>query len=131
MFLQNEIVMGQLWNTRASVLERDTKGRVNFTWNQAIFSPGPYVVPKGNPAGREWAMRFIAYVQDPKSQIEFMKCTGQGPANPEAIKLIEPEFKRINCSDPENMKLMVSTDVDYYSKHYDKLLNQYLAIISE
>ncbi len=130
MFLQNEIVMGELWTTRAIVLERDTNSRIGFTWNQAIFSPSPYCVPKGNPAGPEWAMRFIAYAQDPNSQIEYLKCTGQGPANPATNKLLTPELKRINSSDPDNMKLMVPTDVDYYSKHYDEQLNQYLDMIS-
>ena len=131
MFLQGEIVMGQLWNTRASILERDTKGRVKFTWNQAIFVPGPGIVPVGNPAGREWAMRFIAFMQDPGRQVELLKCLGYGPANPAANKLMSPDLKHINPSDPDNMKQMIPYDRKYYGEKYDDLLNKFLDMISE
>ena len=130
MFIQGEVVMGQLWNTRASVLERDTNGRVTWTWNQAIFSPASWIVPKDNPAGREWAMRWLAFMQDPHRQVEMLKCVGMGTANPETFKLTGPELKRINSSDPENLKLMVQCNLDFYGKHYDEMLNRYLKLIS-
>ena len=130
MLLQGEVVMGQLWNTRASVLEKDTNGRVTWTWNQAIFSPANWIVPKGNPAGREWAMRWLAFMQDPTRQVEMLKCVGFGTANPETFKLTGPELRRINSSDPENLKLMVQCNQDFYGKHYDEMLNRYLDLIS-
>lgn len=34
-----EAVMGVLWNTRAKVLFEETKGKLNFTWNQESSSP--------------------------------------------------------------------------------------------
>ena len=130
MFTQGEVVMGEIWHTRASVLERDTNGRVTFTWNQGNVAPGTWVVPKGNPAGGEWAMRWIASMQEPKRQIEALKCFGQGPANPATAALLPPELRRINPTEPENFKLQIPLDTYYFGEHYDDALNGFSDMIS-
>jgi len=38
-FRGGDVVMGCLWNTRASVLDRDTDGKLTWTWNNGIISP--------------------------------------------------------------------------------------------
>ena len=50
-----ECVMGILWHTRANILERDTGGRIKWTFDQAIVQPGIWIVPKNPPAGSAWA----------------------------------------------------------------------------
>jgi putative spermidine/putrescine transport system substrate-binding protein len=130
MFLQGEIVMGEVWHTRASVLERDTNGRVAWTWKQGNAAPAAWIIPKGNPAGAEWANRWIAHMQDPNLQIEAMKCFGQGPANPEASEIMAPDLRRLHPAHPDNFKLQIPLDSEYFAAHYDDALNGYLDLIS-
>jgi putative spermidine/putrescine transport system substrate-binding protein len=130
MFLQGEIVMGSIWHTRASVLERDTDGRIAWTWNQGNAGPAGWLIPKGNPAGREWANRWVAWMQDPKRQIEVMDCFGQGPANPAAADMMTPEQRRLHPAAPENLKQQIPINIEYFSEHYDEALNGYLDLIS-
>jgi putative spermidine/putrescine transport system substrate-binding protein len=133
MFLQKEIVMGELWNSRASVLNKDTNGRVDFTWNEGIVDTAGYVVLKGNPAGREWAMRWLAKLQDPDSQVELFRCIGTGCTNPASVNIIKdkyPELQRFNPSEPENYKLQIPLDYNYYADKYEENLDRYLDLIS-
>ncbi len=47
-------------------------------------------------------MKFIAYAQDPQTQVELFKMFGNGPANPAAAALIPDDRKHLNCTDPAN-----------------------------
>jgi len=130
LFLDGEVVMGNIWHTRASVLERDTKGRVTWTWNQAIAMPAGWIIPKNNPAGAEWGNRWIAFLQDPQLQIDVMNCYGQGPANPAAVDMMSPEERRLHPAAPENLSKQVIADTYYWAANYDDVLNAYLDAIS-
>jgi putative spermidine/putrescine transport system substrate-binding protein len=130
LFLDSEVVMGSVWHTRATVLERDTNGRVTWTWNQAIAMPAGWIIPKNNPAGAEWGNRWIAFMQDPALQIEVMGCFGQGPANPAATDMMTPEQRRLHPAAPENLEKQVVADTYYWAANYDDVLNAYLDAIS-
>jgi len=130
MFTSGEVVMGNIWQTRAGLLEKDTKGRVKWTWKLGNAAPASWVIPKGNPAGAEWANKWIAHMQDPNLQIEVMKCFGQGPANPAAADLMTPEQRRLHPAAPENLEQQVLLDSAYFAEKYDDVLNAYLDAIS-
>ncbi|MGE3871485.1 MAG: ABC transporter substrate-binding protein [Parvibaculaceae bacterium] len=128
MFLNNEVVMGSIWNTRASILERDSGGRVTWTWNQGVLAPGCYSVLKDNPAGDE-AFKFIAFMQDPKLQAEYLRLQGGGPPNPAASALLTPELKRVDPMQPEHLSVQVRQDQNWWADNYDQALNRYLETI--
>ena len=52
-----------------------------------------FSVPKGNPAGREAAMKFIDYALNPEGQAKVFEIVGMSPSNPAATALI-PEADR-------------------------------------
>ena len=58
--------------------------------------PGAYIVPKGNPAGRDAVMQFIATAQEVPAQLKILDCLGMTPANPEAFSQI-PEGSETLC----------------------------------
>ena len=91
--------MGNIWNTRASVLERDTKGKITWTWDQGILCDGVWVVPKGNPAGKD-VYKFIASTQIPERQIALFLLFGNGPTNPAALPLVPAEKRSVAESAP-------------------------------
>jgi putative spermidine/putrescine transport system substrate-binding protein len=59
-------------------------------------------VVKNNPAGREEAMKFIAFTQDPARQVELFKILSNGPVNPAAAALVPEDMKRFDPTQPEN-----------------------------
>ena len=128
--LNGEASMALIWNTRATLVEQDSDGRYKFIWDQGMLSPGAMAVIKGNPGGRDAAMRFIASAQDPQRQMVMFDMLGQGPANPAADALVPVAKQRLNCVDPANRARQVALDMPWYSEHYSAALDEYTKVIS-
>lgn len=126
LFQNAEVSMGMIYSNRMILAERDTKGRYKLVWNEALSMAGGYIVPKGNPAGRENVMKFLASCQVPERQANLFKCFGQAPSNPAAWPMIPPELKRYNSTDPENYPLQIHADNHWYAKNYEASLEAYL-----
>jgi putative spermidine/putrescine transport system substrate-binding protein len=124
-----EAVMGLLWHTRAKVLFDETKGKLDFTFNQGVLQPGMFIVPKGNPSGKG-AQLLLASIQDPAGQVELLKILGNGPVNPAAAPLIPPEWKRFDPSSPGNRERQVIFDGPWYGENQPRVLQDYLDLIS-
>lgn len=130
LLLDGEASMALVWSTRASLIEQDSGGRIKFIWDQGLLSPGAMAVIKGNPGGRDTAMKFIASAQDPQKQLVMFDMLGQGPANPAADALIPEEKKRLNPVDPANMSKQIPLDMEWYAENYGPALDEYTKIIS-
>ncbi|WP_395018748.1 ABC transporter substrate-binding protein [Dongia sp.] len=128
--MNGDASMAIVWSTRAGLMEQDSGGQIKFVWDQGLLSPGALAVIKGNPGGKDNAMKFIASAQDPKKQLVIFDMLGQGPANPAADALIPAEKQKFNCVDPANMAKQISLDMPWYSEHYSAALDAYTAIIS-
>lgn len=128
-FRNGEVVMGNMWNTRSTVIRQESKGRIDFTFNQASVWVGAWLVPKGAKGGKA-TMRYIASTQDPAEQVELFKLIGNGPVNPAAAKLVPAELKALDPGSPENYDREVLADATWYANNSEKVLNQYLEMVS-
>jgi putative spermidine/putrescine transport system substrate-binding protein len=129
MFMDSEVTMACIWNTRASVLKRDTKGRVDYTFNQGIRTSGAMTIPKGVKDPKASNM-FIASCQDPARQLVLLKLLGNGPANPAASKMATGELAAMDPSSPANIGVQINRDEEWYAKHYDDAVGQWLDAMS-
>lgn len=127
LLIDGEVDMACMWNTRASIVERDTKGDVTWLWKDQILCPASWVVPKGvkDPAT---SMQFIASTQDPKSQITLLEMLGNGPANPAAQAMLTEEQKRIDPTSHQEDALLVGSE--WYAENYDDKLNDWLDMVA-
>ncbi|WP_349295556.1 ABC transporter substrate-binding protein (plasmid) [Thioclava sp. 'Guangxiensis'] len=130
LLLNGDVSMALIWNTRASLLDKDTEGEITFTFQGGIIGPGGIGVLKGNPGGTEEAMRYIAATQDPARQAKFFELMGNGPSNPAADSLIPEELRHYNPMDPENLPKQVALNTDWYEENYASALDAYLQLIS-
>jgi len=126
---EGEVSMGQLWNTRAFLLHRDTQGRIVTVWNQGMFQTNAWTVPKGNPAGKD-AMRLIASMHDPGQQVEMLRLIGFGPVNPAAAAAVPADLTAQNPSDPAHLAGQVRADVQWYAENQTKVVQRYLDLIA-
>jgi len=127
LFLDGEVTMGAIWHTRASVLERDTGGRIKWLWTDGLFCPAAWLIPKGAP-NIEGAQRWLASTQDPLQQIEQLKRLGNGPANPEGSAMLvdDPDLSRLDPGFEANFVQQVPVDSEYYSYEFDNVLTAWL-----
>lgn len=129
LFRDGEITMGCIWSTRASVLDRDTGGKITWTWDNGVVAPGVLPVLTNNPAGPA-VFDLLASMQDPARQIELLKLLGNGPANPAAGALLTPELKKIDCGYEENYARQIPVNTDWYAEHYDRIQNEFLDLMA-
>jgi putative spermidine/putrescine transport system substrate-binding protein len=129
MLREGEVVMGWLWHTRAVLLQKDTNKKVTFSFDGGLLQPGLWVVPKGNPAGKQ-VMTAIASMQAPEGQVKLLAAMGNGPANPAAASLVPAELKAINPGAAENVKVQAKIDAEWYEKNYAKVRQDFLDMIT-
>ncbi len=130
MLREREVSMGMIWNTRATLVRQDTNGEIDWSFDNALYFPSTWAVIKGNPAGRDTAMQFIASCQNPESQVELLIAYGTGPANPAAHALVPEEYRYLDCSSPENLARQIQTSVEWYTDNYAPVLDRYLTFIA-
>lgn len=124
-----EVSMANLWNTRASVIRRESSQKIDFHYNEAVLWVGAWIVPKGNPAGKD-VFRFMASTQDPVAQVELFKMLGNGPINPAAAALVPDDLKAIDPGSPENYAKQALVAAEWYAKNSASALTAYLEAVS-
>lgn len=129
LFRSMEVDMGNIWHTRANLLNQDMRGDVEWTWNQGVATAGMWNVPKNNPAGTTAAMDFIASTQDPERQVQLFLTMGNGPANPDAAPLVPEDRKWADPGQPEHWAMQRKLDARWYEADSGKgdLTNDALA----
>ncbi len=125
LFLDGEVVMASIWHTRAGLLKRDTKGRVDFTWNQAIRCPGAWVIPKGAKDPKV-SNQFIAASLKPERQLKLLELLGNGPSNPAASAMAKGEIAAKDPINAANLKVEITRDEEWYATSYDDALDKWL-----
>jgi len=124
-----EVVMANLWNTRASVLRRESKQKIDFHYNEALLWVGAWIVPRNNPAGKD-VFKFMASTQDPARQVELFKLLGNGPVNPAAAAMVPDDLKPTDPGSPENYAKQVPVSAEWYAKNSAAALTAYIEAVS-
>ena len=125
-----EAVMGQIWHTRAKVLEQESNGRFEHVWNQGILQPGIFVSPRGNPGG-ELVQRLLAsMLSNAEAQVGLLQFLGNGPTNPRAAALVPEDFKRFNPTDPANARVQVAQDGRWWGENYAQANADYIDMVT-
>ncbi len=130
MVVNGEASMAIIWQNRGRNIEMDTDGRYKLVNNQAMAMPGAYIVPKGNPAGREAVMQFIATAQEIPAQLKLLDCLGMTPSNPEAFGLIPEDQQPYAITSAMNIDKIVYNDPDWWGKNGGDAVNAFLEAIS-
>ncbi len=130
MVVNGEVSMGMVWQNRGKNIEADTDGRYKLMMNQALAMPGAYIVPKGNPAGREAIMKFIATAQEPAAQLELLDCLGMTPSNPAAFAQIPEGQQPYAITSAMNIDKVAFNDPVWWGQNSGEAVNAFLDAIS-
>jgi putative spermidine/putrescine transport system substrate-binding protein len=124
-----EVVMSSMWNHRAAVTRRETNRRVDFHFNEGIAWVASWIVPKGNPAGKD-VFHFIRSAQAPERQLALFNLVGNGPTNPAASALIAEDEKVLDPGSTANYPLQIPIDNKWYADNSAAALTQYIDAVS-
>ncbi len=129
-FRDKEVVMGNIWHTRAALLLDEMKGDFTWTWNEGILNASAWNIPKGNPAGRKAAMQFVASTQDPAQQAALFVALASGPANPATVSLIPPDLLFRDPMQPANRQVQITSNPQWWADNNDRVADLWLDAIS-
>jgi putative spermidine/putrescine transport system substrate-binding protein len=129
MIVNGEVAMGMIWQNRGKSIEADSNGRYKLVMNEAIAMPGAYIVPKGNPAGRENVMKFIATALTVDAQLTILDCLGMTPSNPEAFAKIPEAMQPYAINSAQNIDKVVFSDAVWWAEKGGDAINAYLEAI--
>lgn len=128
LFLDGEVSMAVLTSPRSTLVGRDTGGRVKINWNQAQMCPVSWPVIKGGPGGKDNAMKFIAFGQNPELQAKMFETIAYSPPNPAAKEHIAPEYLQ---DDPyTHADQQYWRDEEWYAANYGPMVDSILETIS-
>jgi putative spermidine/putrescine transport system substrate-binding protein len=128
LFRDGEVVMGNIWHTRANLLHKESD-KLAWTWEQSLLFASAWSVPKGNPAGKK-VFDFINSSLDPEPQLVLLRIMGNGPSNPKAREQMTDEDKKVDPATPENAKTALRISPEYYADNEADLQNKFLDFIS-
>jgi putative spermidine/putrescine transport system substrate-binding protein len=120
-FRGEEVVMGILWDGRASGL-RDQDVEVQLSFEGSPISRDLLVVPANAP-NAEAAFEFLRwYATHPEAGAQWIEAMGYGVANPESYANVDPTVTADMGGAPENMAKGVILDVEWSRENRDEVL---------
>ncbi len=120
-----EVDMLTAWNGRlAQLIHRGDP--VAISWEQALFVQSAWFVIKNAPNKKE-AMEFINFTNRAKNQAMVASKIFYGPTNPEALKYIDPKVAKWMPSHPDNFKLTIELNSEYWENNKDRLTEKFEA----
>lgn len=123
MLQDGEVDMLPLWNARAQVvIEAGVPAAIS--WNQGLFALEGWVIPKGDPK-TDLGMKFIRYTANAKRQARFVEKLAYGPTNPRAYDDIPKERAKFLPTAPDNLKVMVASDNEWWSKNKERAIERF------
>ena len=124
-----EVVMGDLWSTRATQLLKEDPERFALDFNGGLLLPGAWGVIADNPAG-DTAFQVVAKQLDPEIQAKVFEATGLSPSNPAAEAFVPADLAAINPTSAANAARQQLVDVAWYTENQERVQTKFLELIS-
>ncbi len=126
-----EVDMTTGWNGRFDVARKDG-AKVDYTFNQALLDYDCFAIPKGAP-NKDLAMKFLAEISKAEHQANLPLYITYGPTNKKAYEIgkIDEDLARMMPSHPDNARLQLPVDLDWYAKFEQKAAAMYQDMLTE
>jgi putative spermidine/putrescine transport system substrate-binding protein len=127
LLLANEVDMAGVWFTR--VVDPLQQGApIDFSWNQHLMRMDILGIPKGSQHV-DAANRFISVINRPDMQAAMSNIDPIGPANVNAIPLIQQDRLRFMPTSPDNLKVGLLSNPDFWIQNFKPIDDQVRSIL--
>jgi len=126
-----EVDMTTGWNGRFDNAKKDG-AKVAYSFNQALLDYDCFAIPKGAP-NKDTAMKFLAEISKAEYQANLPKYITYGPTNKAAYDYptIDKEVAKTLPSHPDNAKLQLPVDIEWYAKWETVAAEMYQEMLTE
>ncbi|MGI4838646.1 MAG: ABC transporter substrate-binding protein [Janthinobacterium lividum] len=119
-----DVVMSSAYNGRIAAVQKDSNLKV--VWNGGIYDFDAWAIPKGAKHAEE-AKKFIAYSVSPEQQKIYSSNIAYGPANSQAVPLLDKGILKDMPTTPENIANQVQIDVSFWADNGEQLEQRFNA----
>jgi putative spermidine/putrescine transport system substrate-binding protein len=121
-----EIVMTLTSHTRIFDLQQNEHAPVAIQWQDSLLTVDNLSIVKGTK-NKAAAMKLVNWMSRPDLQAEFARRTAIGPANQNALSLLDDNLKTRLPTYNYSQGKMVAVDSDWWADNLDKLEEQWNA----
>ncbi len=114
--LTSSAALAAAWNGRVAHLKHATKAPVGWSYNGSVNQFDWWVIPANAPH-KALAMKFLAATAEGTGQLDIAKAFGYGPVAKTALEAMDPALRAETPSAPENARLGVTFDGDWWATH--------------
>ncbi|WOH75638.1 ABC transporter substrate-binding protein [Bradyrhizobium sp. NDS-1] len=125
-----QVVMTAAWNGRIYDVNKNSGKHFEIMWEAQILDWNLWAIPKGNPR-LEAAYRFIVFASSPAAQADQTHYIPYGPANKDAIALIEPAVLPHLPTAPHNMANALLFDPVFWADRGEELQQRFTAWLAK
>ncbi|MGC1329763.1 ABC transporter substrate-binding protein [Pseudomonas sp.] len=119
-----DVVMSSAYNGRIAAVQKESNLKV--VWNGGVYDFDAWAIPKGAKNAEE-AKKFIAYTLLPEQQKVFSENIAYGPANSQAVPLLDKGILKDMPTTPENIANQVQIDVGFWADNGEQLEQRFNA----
>ncbi|MDY7566803.1 ABC transporter substrate-binding protein [Pseudomonas sp. RTC3] len=119
-----DVVMSSAYNGRIAAVQKESNLKV--VWNGGIYDFDAWAIPKGSK-NAEAAKKFIAFSVKPEQQKTYSENIAYGPANTQAVPLLDKGILKDMPTTPENIKDQVQIDVSFWADNGEQLEQRFNA----
>lgn len=113
-----DVVMSSAYNGRIAAVQKESNLKV--VWSGGIYDFDAWAIPKGAKNAEE-AKKFIAYTVKPEQQKIYSENIAYGPANSQAVPLLDKAILKDMPTTPENIANQVQIDVSFWADNGEQL----------
>jgi putative spermidine/putrescine transport system substrate-binding protein len=119
-----DVVMSSAYNGRIAAVQKESKLAV--VWNGGIYDFDAWAIPKG-AKNKEDAMKFLAFMLQPPQQKAYSEHIAYGPANKQAIALLDSKTAANLPTAEENIAGQLAMGVQFWTDFGESLEQRFNA----
>ena len=119
-----DVVMSSAYNGRIAAVQNESNLKV--VWTGGIYDFDSWAIPKG-AKDADKAKEFIAFSVQPEQQKVYSSNIAYGPANTQAVSLLDKGILKDMPTTPENIKDQVAMDVTFWADYGEQLEQRFNA----
>jgi putative spermidine/putrescine transport system substrate-binding protein len=121
-----EVALGDIYASRALSANKSDSRNFKVVWNQSVYAIDYFVILKGSP-NKSKAVELLKFMTQPAVQKDFPAEANQGITTVEGNKEIPRAVSENLPTDPENVKVALALDVEFWVDNIDQLTQRFNA----
>lgn len=125
-----QVVMTSVWNGRIYDAVKNSGKHFEIMWDAEALGMSVWTIPKGGPRLDD-AYKFLAFAGSPEAQAEFTQYVPYGPANKDAIALVDPAILPNLPTAADHMGNALLIDSGFWAEKGDELRQRFTAWLAK